>query len=57
MPTPFWHSQRLTDGLKRLDRPGFAVEFLRRNPRYRDDYTSGIPPGVLETRWGLLFRA
>lgn len=37
MPTPFWTSKETLDRLNRLDRPGFAMEFLRRNPEYRND--------------------
>ena len=31
MPTEYWRSPETIDSLKRLERPGFAVEFLRRN--------------------------
>ncbi len=37
MPTPFWTSKESLDRLNQLDRPGFAVEFLRRNPAYQKD--------------------
>lgn len=47
----------------RLDFPGFAQEFLRRNPEYRRDYESVMadPDGdptaqeVMARRWGLCF--
>ena len=47
----------------RLDFPGFAQEFLRRNPEYRRDYESVMsdPEGdptareVMARRWGLCF--
>jgi hypothetical protein len=35
---PDWRSPDYVDSLKNLDRAGFAWEFLRRNPSYRDDY-------------------
>jgi hypothetical protein len=38
MPTPFWRSAETQQQLQQLDRPAFAMEFLRRNPAYRDDY-------------------
>jgi len=68
MPTPFWRSETAQDQLNRLDRPGFAVEFLRRNPDYRNDCLQTrqqIAQGDLEAqaaqaglagRWGLRFR-
>jgi len=31
MPTQYWRSPETIDHLNRLERPGFAVEFLRRN--------------------------
>lgn len=67
MPTPFWSSPTVQDRLRRLERPGFAVEFLRRNPLYRKDYMRTlrhIARGVADAetasarlahRWGLLF--
>jgi hypothetical protein len=47
----------------RLDLPGFAQEFLRRNPEYCRDYESVMadPDGdptaqeVMARRWGLCF--
>ena len=68
MPTPFWRSETAQDQLNRLDRPSFAVEFLRRNPDYRNDCAQTrqrIAQGDLEAqaaqaalarRWGLRFR-
>ncbi len=68
MPTPFWHTQIMVDGLRRLDRPGYAVEFLRRNPRYREGHTTLARRMIeqperaaeyredWERRWGLFFR-
>ena len=38
MPTEYWRSPETIDSLKRLERPGFAVEFLRRNLDYRRDF-------------------
>lgn len=51
------------DGKSRLDFPGFAQEFLRRNPEYRRDYESvmsdaeGNPTAQegMARRWGLCF--
>ncbi|MGV7123353.1 transcriptional regulator domain-containing protein [Sphingopyxis sp. 550A] len=50
-------------GKSRLDFPGFAQEFLRRNPEYRRDYESVMPDPegnptaqeVMARRWGLCF--
>jgi hypothetical protein len=68
MPTSFWRSPETIERLNRLERPGFAVEFLRRNPRYRRDYKrtmQQIARGVIDAetarsalarRWGLCFR-
>ena len=35
MPTAFWRSPDIREQLKLLDRPGFAIEFLRRNSGLR----------------------
>ncbi|WP_099185365.1 transcriptional regulator domain-containing protein [Sphingobium fuliginis] len=52
------------DGHRRLlDKPGFAQEFLRRNPRYRSDFqkvmrarrSSTEEQEVMARRWGLAF--
>ena len=67
MPTPFWRSREVLDRLNHLDRPGFAAEFLRRNPAYRQDCQQTlrrIAQGTLDPqtaraelarRWGLCF--
>jgi len=67
MPTPFWRSPDTIEQLSRLDRSGFAVEFLRRNAGYRSDYARVLRQGVrggsdpgrtrpdLARRWGLRF--
>lgn len=67
MPTPFWSSPAVRDRLKQLERPGFSIEFLRRNPLYRKDYArtfrriaqgsvnAKTAPEKLARRWGLLF--
>ncbi|OUC56125.1 hypothetical protein CA262_15610 [Sphingobium sp. GW456-12-10-14-TSB1] len=56
--------QTPSDGDRRLlDKPGFAQEFLRRNPRYRSDYqkvmrtrrSSTEEQEVMARRWGLAF--
>ena len=36
---PDWRSASAVETLDRLDRAGFAWEFLRRNPRYRNEYS------------------
>ena len=38
MPKSFWRSADAVAQLNQLERAGFALEFLRRNPAYRDDY-------------------
>lgn len=69
MPAFDWRSASTADRLMRLDRDQFAVEFLRRNPAYREDYRNtqeGIASGSLSReagmaqlahRWGLSFPA
>ena len=37
MPTSFWRSAEAQEKLNRLDRSGFAAEFLWRNPDYQRD--------------------
>ena len=68
MPTEYWRSPETIDRLNRLERPGFAAEFLRRNPDYRRDFARtqrqiARAPVDAETarvglarRWGLRFR-
>jgi len=68
MPTSFWRSDDAKMHLSRLDRSGFAVEFLRRNPTYRREYIRTIrqiargeadpeeAKSALARRWGLSFR-
>ncbi len=68
MPISDWRSSDVIEQLNRLDRSGFAIEFLRRNHAYRADYTrieqliarGGIDPRAaranLARRWGLRFR-
>jgi hypothetical protein len=63
-----WRSPETVDYLNRLDRPGFAVEFLRRNTSYREDYAQTLrstarladdpspAKSALARRWGLCFR-
>lgn len=64
-----WRSAQAAEKLLQLDRNQFAVEFLRRNPNYREDYRrmrEGISSGLLSPesavadlarRWGLTFPA
>ena len=68
MSKSFWRSADAVAQLHQLERAGFALEFLRRNPAYRDDYArtqrrvarSRVDPDVasadLARRWGLRFR-
>ncbi len=68
MPTEYWRSPETVDHLNRLERPGFAVEFLRRNAGYRRDYTqiqrqiardhvdAESARADFARRWGLRFR-
>ena len=67
MATSFWRSSDAIEKLNCLDRPGFALEFLRRNAGYRQDYRRTLrqiargqaDPGnarsELARRWGLSF--
>jgi len=62
-----WRSAQLADKLMTLDREQFAVEFLRRNPAYVEDYNTtqaliaagDVPADAglaqLARRWGLSF--
>jgi Family of unknown function (DUF6499) len=62
-----WRSARLADKLMTLDREQFAVEFLRRNPAYVEDYNTtqaliaagDVPADAglaqLARRWGSSF--
>ncbi|TPL35561.1 DUF6499 domain-containing protein [Mesorhizobium sp. B2-4-8] len=63
---PDWRSQSTEDALNRLERQGFAWEFLRRNPDYRRDYDRLCGPPAHRPRdlqpyrsvalhWGLRF--
>jgi hypothetical protein len=68
MPTEYWRSSETIDRLNRLERPGFAVEFLRRNHDYRRDFErtqrqiarasvdAETARAGLARRWGLRFR-
>jgi hypothetical protein len=37
MPTSFWRSAEVQEQLNRLDRSGFAAQFLARNPGFQED--------------------
>lgn len=64
-----WRSEQTAEKLLQLDRSEIAIEFLRRNPAYREDYrrvyesitASSLPhdPAIAElaSRWGLTFRS
>ncbi len=66
-PASDWRSLTGHEYLKRLNRPGFAWEFLRRNPAYQEDYetmvrgaasdagSGGMTRDALAWRWGLSF--
>ncbi len=68
MPRSFWRSADAVAQLNQLERAGFALEFLRRNPAYRGDYARmqrriarrRVDPDEasadLARRWGLRFR-
>ncbi|MGY3530893.1 MULTISPECIES: transcriptional regulator domain-containing protein [Bradyrhizobium] len=68
MPTQYWRSPETIECLKRLARPGFALEFLRRNAEYRRDFVraerqiarDGVDPETVRSslarRWGVRFR-
>lgn len=68
MPTQYWRSPETIDRLNRLERPGYAVEFLRRNAEYKQDYarlqrqiardeaSAEAARALLARRWGLRFR-
>ena len=61
---PDWRSPDYVEALKDLDRAGFAWEFLRRNPAYRQEYDrtdedpqrSELSPEMVGGNWGLSFR-
>ncbi|MGD9846693.1 MAG: DUF6499 domain-containing protein [Variibacter sp.] len=64
-----WRSPDAAKQLRQLDREQFAIEFLRRNPAYAEDYHNTLertPPNPSATeiameglarRWGLTFSA
>jgi hypothetical protein len=66
VPTSFWRSADAVERLSRLDRAGFAAEFLRRNETYRRDFrrtARAVEAGhlsaedgrsALARRWGCL---
>lgn len=68
MPTQYWRSPETIERLNRLERPGFALEFLRRNADYRRDFArtkrliaqDGVDPETVRTsfarRWRLRCR-
>ena len=68
MPTESWRSPETIDRLNRLDRSGFALEFLRRNAEYRRDYATTLRQIARKTvdaeaaraglarRWGVRLR-
>jgi hypothetical protein len=68
MPTNFWKTPDSIKQLNDLDHSGFALEFLRRNTKYRQDYRETlrrIERGAVDEvtalsslarRWGLQFR-
>jgi hypothetical protein len=69
MPTNFWKSPDSIKQLNDLAPSGFALEFLRRNPKYRQEYRETLRRierravdeatalSSLARRWGLQFRS
>ncbi|WP_280712451.1 DUF6499 domain-containing protein [Bradyrhizobium sp. BR13661] len=69
MPTQYWRSPETVERLERLERAGFALEFLRRNADYRRDFArterqierEGADPTTIRRsfahRWRLRCRA
>jgi hypothetical protein len=69
MQSQYWRSPETIERLNRLQRPGFAVEFLRRNSDYQRDYmrvqrqaaqadtNAAAVVTDFARRWGLRFRA
>ena len=47
-----WRDQASYADLQRLDRRGFAWEYLRRNPRFREEAAAAVMP-ELEVRDGV----
>ena len=63
MPTEDWRLISAYEPSLNLDRGGFAWEFLRRNPRYQEDYSQfqiiapvEADPDRFPAAWGLRFR-
>lgn len=63
MPIEDWRLISAYEPIHNLDRGGFAWEFLRRNPRYQQDYSQFQAVASVETdpdrfpaAWGLRFR-
>jgi len=65
---PDWRLHTTERALNRLERQGFAWEFLRRNPDYRGDYErlrgisisrsdTSLPGRSAALQWGLRFPA
>ena len=62
MPIEDWRLFSAYEPIHDLDRGGFAWEFLRRNPRYRQDYSQfqviapvHAEPDRFPAAWGLRF--
>ena len=58
MPTrPDWRLPNHYENLRPLDRAGMAWEFLRRNPKYKKDFSRAVEGSdAIARRWGLCFR-
>ena len=67
MPRPDWRSPAAYEDKRSLDAPGFAFEFLRRNPEFLRHYQklvralnrNALTPKARQTfarRWGVRFR-
>jgi hypothetical protein len=69
MPASFWQRRNVFVLLNTLDRSGFAFEFLRRNPEFRNERSRRLARlgeeiasdphhrQSLLNNWGLLFRS
>ena len=62
MPAEDWRLISAYEPILDLNRSGFAWEFLRRNPRYRQDYAQlqvitaeEVRPDRFPAAWGLRF--
>ena len=57
-----WRSPKAYSQLETAELTGLAWEYLRRNPKYREEYqalvnTNGETPAEFREKWGLTFRS